>query len=65
MLELVEEVQAEPVERLLRLDVERGELAGEEQDPHRDQDRTGELTQLNLEAQEALDRLGLNFFDDV
>jgi cytochrome c-type biogenesis protein len=26
---------------------------------------TGELTQLNLEAQEALDRLGLNFFDDV
>jgi cytochrome c-type biogenesis protein len=26
---------------------------------------TGELTQLNLEAQEALDSLGLNFFDDV
>ncbi len=26
---------------------------------------TGELIQLNLEAQEALDRLGLNFFDDV
>jgi cytochrome c-type biogenesis protein len=26
---------------------------------------TGELTQLNLEAQEALESLGLNFFDDV
>jgi cytochrome c-type biogenesis protein len=26
---------------------------------------TGELTQLNLEAQKALDNLGLNFFDDV
>jgi cytochrome c-type biogenesis protein len=26
---------------------------------------TGELTRLNLEAQDALDSLGLNFFDDV
>ncbi len=26
---------------------------------------TGELTQLNLEAQEALDGLGLNFFDEL
>jgi cytochrome c-type biogenesis protein len=26
---------------------------------------TGELTQLNLQAQDALDSLGLNFFDDV
>ena len=26
---------------------------------------TGELTQLNIEAQQALDCLGLNFFDEL
>jgi cytochrome c-type biogenesis protein len=26
---------------------------------------TGELFQLNIEAQKLLDRVGLNFFDDV
>ena len=41
-LELVEEVQAEAVERLLGLEVERGELAGEQQQAHRDQHGAGE-----------------------
>ena len=26
---------------------------------------TGELTRLNIEAQQALDALGLNFFDEL
>ena len=38
----LEEVQAEAVERLLGLDVELLELAGEEQQAHRDQDHAGD-----------------------
>ena len=41
-LQLVEEVQAEAVERVLGLEVERRELAGEQQDAHRDQHRAGD-----------------------
>ena len=41
-LQLVEEVQPEAVERLLGLDVERRQLAGEEQDAHGDQHGAGE-----------------------
>ena len=41
-LEILEEVQADRVQTVLRLLVERRQLAGEQQDAHGDQDRPGD-----------------------